>query len=140
VFVDATGASIRSLPLPVLTPDKTQKRRSRKLDHRKRKRRRSIKFPMPVVTGRPHRRKSLSQFHGKQSSVEGTDPCNTSLLSDVNLLFLIHMAQEQQQRTGAKDQGKSDRRNAFPHPGFVLANEPEEENVNSSEQGDQTNN
>jgi hypothetical protein len=50
------------------------------------------------------------------------------------------MAQEQQQRTDAKEYGERDRRNAFPHPRFVLANEPEEENVNSSEQGDQTNN
>jgi hypothetical protein len=56
----------------------------------------------------------------------------------VNLLFLIHVAQEQKQDTGAKNYGQDDRRDAFPHPGFVLANEPEEENVNSSQQRGQT--
>jgi hypothetical protein len=42
------------------------------------------------------------------------------------------MAQEQEQHASAKDYRQRDRRDAFPHPGFVLANKPEEENVNSS--------
>src|SRR5436190_5128605 len=41
------------------------------------KRRRSIKFLLPVGAGRPYRQKSLSQLHRKQSSVGGRDDCQT---------------------------------------------------------------
>jgi hypothetical protein len=38
----------------------------------------------------------------------------TSLLGDVNFFFLIHMAQEQQQRAGAKDNGQHQRNHSLP--------------------------
>src|ERR1043166_3882475 len=57
---------------------------------RRRKRRRSIKILPAVVTRQPRRRKSPPQIHCKQSSVGGSDSCDTSLLGDVNLLFLVH--------------------------------------------------
>jgi len=56
---------------------KKQKRHLRKLDQRQRKRRRSIKFLLAVVTGRPHRRKTLLESHRKQSSVGGSDNLQT---------------------------------------------------------------
>src|SRR5438874_12006560 len=116
------------LPLANITPPGPVRSRLRNFNpktktpfaqerQRRRKRRRSIKLLSPVVTRRAsRRRKLLPQVCCKQSSVCGSNPCKSTLLGNVNLLFLVHMAQEQQQRASAKNYRQHDRNYAMGHP------------------------
>jgi hypothetical protein len=53
----------------------------------------------------------------------------TLLLGNVNFFFLIHMPQENQQRTSAEHQRQDDGNNTIPDEVPVWTGEPEEENI-----------
>jgi hypothetical protein len=108
----------------------------RKGDYRRRKRRRSIKTPSPGRSSTSAGEIFLTTGLPQGPTIRTIAPWSLQiiLLSDVNLLFLVHMAQEQEQRASAKNYRQHDGNYAIPHPMSVLANEPEEENVNATTQ------
>jgi hypothetical protein len=80
-------------------------------DYRRRKRRR-CSMTIPPAPGREahagDKRRRFLQVFRKQSSESRSDTCSL-LLGDVNFLFFIHVAQEQQQRAGAENNSQEKR-------------------------------
>jgi len=76
------------------------------------------------------------QICRKQSSLSSVILA-TFLLGNVNFLFLVHMAQEQKQRAGAKQNGQRDGNYARPDPGSPWTGE-HEKFINRASQSGQT--
>src|SRR5712691_8981336 len=67
---------------------------------------------IPPAPGREahadNKRRRFLQVFRRQSSESRSDTCSL-LLGDVNFFFLVHVAQEQQQRTSAEDNSQEER-------------------------------